>query len=77
MRVCKHSCDITQILIGYVLSDAPFDWMLGNMGMYEENLFQSRSEKTASSFICRINFEKYFYKSSKRTSIQFYIETNN
>ena len=24
MRVWKHSCDITQILIGYVLSDACF-----------------------------------------------------
>ena len=34
MRVCKHSCDITQILIGYVLSDARFDWLVGNMGVY-------------------------------------------
>ena len=34
MRVCKHSCDITQIVIGYVLSDARFDWLVGNMGVY-------------------------------------------
>ena len=30
MRVCKHGCDITQILIGYVLSDAHFDWLVVN-----------------------------------------------
>ena len=45
IRVCKHRCDITRILIGYVLSDARFDWLLGNRSVYQENLFQSRSKK--------------------------------
>ena len=31
MRECKHVCDITLILIGYVLSDARFDWLVVNM----------------------------------------------
>ena len=62
MRVCKHGCDTTRILIGYVLSDARFDWLVGNMSEYQENLFQSRSKKPAFSFICRIMFEKYFIK---------------
>ena len=62
MRVSKHSCNITGILIGYVLSDARFDWLVGNMNVYQENLFQSRSKKTAFSFICLIIFEKYFIK---------------
>ena len=43
MRVCKHGCDIIRILIGYVLSDAHFDWLVGNMSVYQENVFQSRS----------------------------------
>ena len=29
MRVWKHGYDITQILIGYVLSDVRFDWLVG------------------------------------------------
>ena len=45
MRVCKHGCIITLILIGFVLSDVHFDWLVGNMIMYEENLFHSRSKK--------------------------------
>ena len=32
------------------------------MGVDHENVFQSRSKKTAFSFICRIIFEKYFIK---------------
>ena len=28
MRVSKHGCYITRILIGYVLSDACFDWLV-------------------------------------------------
>ena len=39
MRVCKHGCGITGILIGYVLSDVLFDWLVGNMSVYQENLF--------------------------------------
>ena len=62
MRVCKHSCNITLILIGFVLSDLHFDWLVGNMIVYEENLFHSRSKKTAFSFICQSIFEKYFIK---------------
>ena len=33
MRECKHGCEITCILIGYmyVLSDTRFDWLVGNM----------------------------------------------
>ena len=62
MRVCKRGCDITRILIGYVLSDAHFDWLVGNMSVCQENLFQSRNKKTAFSFICRIIFEQYFIK---------------
>ena len=30
----------SRILIGYVLSDARFDWLVGNMSVYEEGLFQ-------------------------------------
>ena len=32
----------SRILIGRMLSDACFDWLVGNMSMYQENLFQSR-----------------------------------
>ena len=39
MRVWQHGHDITQILIGYVLSHAHFDWLVGNMNVYQENLF--------------------------------------
>ena len=59
MRVCKHGWDITRILIGYVLSDAHFYWLVGDAS---ENLFQSRSKYTAFSFICRIVFKKYSIK---------------
>ena len=45
MRVCKRGCDISRILIGYVLSDVHFDWLVGNMSLCQENLFQSKSEK--------------------------------
>ena len=46
MRVCKHGCDITRILIGYVLSDARFNWLVGNLTVYQENSFQSSSKNT-------------------------------
>jgi len=62
MIVCKHSCDITQILIGYELSDVGFDWLVGNMSVYQENLLCSRSKQTTFSFICQIIFEKCFRK---------------
>ena len=38
MRVCKQGCDITRILIGYVLLDARFDWLVGNMSAHQEIL---------------------------------------
>lgn len=38
-EVCRHSCDITQILMAYGLSDVHFDWLVGNMSVYQENLF--------------------------------------
>ena len=47
MKVCKRGCDISRILIGYVLSDVHFDWLVGNMSLCQENLFQSKSEKTS------------------------------
>ena len=40
---------ITRILIGYVSSDARFDWLVGNMSVCQENLFQSRSKKNQHS----------------------------
>ena len=43
MRVC-HVCDITRDLIGYVSLDARFVWLVGNMTVYEENLFRSSSK---------------------------------
>ena len=45
MRLWKQGSDITRILIGYVLSDARFDWLVGNMSVHQENLFQSRSNE--------------------------------
>ena len=44
MGVCKHSSDITQILIGCVLSGSHFDWLVGNMNTYQEYLDRSGSE---------------------------------
>ena len=32
----------SRILIGCMLSDARFDWLIGNTSVYQENLFQSR-----------------------------------
>ena len=46
----------------YVLSDACFDWLVGNMSEYQENLFQLRSKKPSFSFICQTTVEKYFIK---------------
>ena len=49
----EHGCEITRILIDYVLSDARFDWLVGNMSVCQENLFQSTSKKKQhfSSFV--------------------------
>ena len=41
----EHGCEITRILIGYVLSDVRFDWLVRNMSVYQENLFQSRKKE--------------------------------
>ena len=56
MRVCKHGCDITRIFIGYLLSDARFDFLVGNMSVYQENLFQSRGRRTR---VC-LHLSNYF-----------------
>ena len=61
--VCKHFCDITRILIGNVLSEAR--WLVGNMSMYQENQFQSKSKNTTTTRIfphLSNYFEKYFIK---------------
>ena len=50
MREWKHGCDIRRILIGYVLSDARFDWLVGNMNVYQENVFQSKRLKKPQHF---------------------------
>ena len=44
MRICKYGCDFTRILIGFVLSDARFDWLVGNMNVYLNNLSRPRSK---------------------------------
>ena len=54
--------DITRIWIGYVLSDVLFHWLVENMSVYQENLFQSRSKKPAFSFIYRSIFQIYCIK---------------
>ena len=35
MRVCKDDCDIIRILIGYLLSDARFDWRARDISIKE------------------------------------------
>ena len=43
MRICnKYGCDFTRILIGYVLSDARFDWLVGNMKVYLKKSIKSK-----------------------------------
>ena len=51
MRVCKLSCDITRILIGYGFSGANFDWLVGNMSAYGEIFSQEVGKQHFSSFI--------------------------
>ena len=51
MRVCRFSCDITRILIGYVLSDANFDWLVGNMSAFRVNFDQEEKKQHFSLFI--------------------------
>ena len=50
MRVRKHGSDITHTFIGYVLSDARFDWPVGNTSVYEENSLDCCLHETASCF---------------------------
>ena len=50
MRVSKHGSDITQTFIGYVLSDARFDWPVGNMSVYQENSLDSCLHETVPYF---------------------------
>ena len=51
MWVCRVRCDYTRILIGYVLSDANVDWLVGNMSAYRENFDQEVKKQHFSSFI--------------------------
>ena len=60
MRVCEHGCDITRILIGYVLSDQRFDWLVGNMSVYPE-LRNFKQNQHFPSFV-KLFFENYFVK---------------
>ena len=61
MRICKlHGCDITWILIGYVLSDARFDGLVGNVTACKSKN-QKGNKQHFPSF--QIIFEKYFVKS--------------
>ena len=60
MKVWKHGCDITRFLIGSVFSDVRFDWLVGNMSVYQENLFQSRIFLHLSNYLLEI-----FYKSNR------------
>ena len=40
MRVWKHGCDITQLCYDWLcVAEARFDWRVGNMSAYQENLF--------------------------------------
>ena len=50
MRVRKHGRDITQTFIGYVLSDARFDWPVGNMSFYQENSLDCCPHETVPYF---------------------------
>ena len=34
MRACKHGCESRRIFIGFVLSDARFDWLVENMKLH-------------------------------------------
>ena len=36
MKVCRHACDITRFFIGYVLSGASFERLVGNMSVYKK-----------------------------------------
>ena len=62
MTVWKHGCDITRILIGYVVSRGRFDWLVENMSVYQEICFNQEVKKPAFTFICRIISEEYFIK---------------
>ena len=51
MRVCKHGCDITRILIGYVFSDARFDCLVGNISVYYINTDEIPRELSRENMI--------------------------
>ena len=69
MRVCEHGSDITRILIGYVLAGREYERV-------SRNLFQSRSEKTAFSFICQIIFDKCVIKAIEDFLFRVYIASS-
>ena len=66
----------SQILIGYVLSDVRFDWLVGNTSVYQENLFNQEVKKIAFSFTCQVIFEKYFIKAIEDFFFRVYIASS-
>ena len=50
MRVCKHGCDITQILISYGLSDVHFDWLVGSVSV-SRNFDHEVNKQRLTSFV--------------------------
>ena len=56
MRVCKHGCDITRILIGYVLADARSD--------------EEVNKQHFPSFVELLS--RIFYKSNRGLFFRFY-----
>ena len=62
MRVRKHGYDITRILIGYVLSDVHFDWLVGNNEHVSRKSVSIKKLRSRFFLICRIVFEKYVIK---------------
>ena len=48
MRVCRHRCDITRILIGHALSNVCFDWLVRHMSTCQENFFDQELNKQNS-----------------------------
>ena len=60
------------ILNGYVLSYARFDWLVGSMSVYQENLFLKKVKKQQFPSFVDFFFEKYFGK-QWRTFFGIYI----
>ena len=55
----------SRILIGCMLSDARFDWLVGNMSVYQENLFQSRIFLHLFPSVVELSLRYIFYESNR------------